>query len=608
MPDLVIDTARATGRIWTPRSRLAPSNDGLLFTLTTSHPARPTASSFTDAAFNCRCDAVAALTEHGQVIGLELQHNRYTLLKRGGATGVCVAYSSTVATELFVGLSDGSIDVIDTEKRLLVGTLRGHRHAIRSLSCHRTQPLLLLTCSADAVVLWHTRTLARVLHLTANVARPLVCAVLTPSGEHVLTCFEQEVRVWRSADFAAVATFRLPAAHSTVRLRTLCVNESSSTVVATGDAGVIALWSLRTHELLKLLQLPSGSSVSQAIWMPASDHVALICDDGALRVVLPAADELSLELRPTDQRAKGSGFLRVVTDVLGHSLAAVRTDGSLALHTLEALGQHAVGHAKPPAATARLIPALTPRSVAPPHPALAHQRASAQPLAASGGGGPAPHTDFFRAPLMQGATNLAQLLPLYQLGSLPASSSLLHVDRLRGVLRHVGRFPDKHRALVWRFLLQLPGNASAHRGLADKGTHSAHATPHARSSLRNRRLRARLERALSCLAHWCPLLGEAADLDSAVFPWLLAFEGDELAGFEASATVLSNWGQVRSQPPFRTQARPPLDPTRVSFFSRKHAFFLTPHACLLPVSISDGTFRLVSSLLRLLRPHTCVFS
>jgi hypothetical protein len=504
------------------------------------HPERHVDSAITQAAFNCRCDALAALNEHGQVIGLELQHNRYTLLKRGGSSGMSVAYSGTLATELFIGLADGSIECFDTEKRIIVGTLRGHRRAIRSLHCHRTQPLL-LSCSADAMVLWSTRNMSRMRHLAAGPSSPLVCAALPPSGDHVLACLEHKVRVWRSSDFAAVATHKLPASYASLRLRALAVNGSSSMAAAAGEFGLVALLSLRTHEMLKLLQMPAGSSIGQAIWMLGSDHLALVCDDGTLQITQPTAEEVSLVLRPEGGKA-GIGFVHLAIDVLGHSMAAVRTDGTLALHSLEPLARRISGRQR----TAG-VPALlsAPKATPPSSTALARPVERLAPAASSALPPPVgpPQTEFHRAAVENGGVNLAKLLPLYQVGALPDSSPLLDVRRLRGVLRRTGRFPDKHRILVWRFLLQLPHNVAAHRGLADKGPHSAHAALHARTSLRDRRLSGRLERALSCLAHWCPLFGEAADLDAAVFPWVLAFDGDEVATFEAAATVLANWGQ-----------------------------------------------------------------
>lgn len=72
-------------------------------------------------------------------------------------------------------------------------------------------------------------------------------------------------------------------------------------------------------------------------------------------------------------------------------------------------------------------------------------------------------------------------------------------------LTSTGRqFPHKHRLVVWRFLLQLPQNETAHSGLLQRGTHPAY-----RKILEEipteRRIGMRLERLLSSLAHWCAL-------------------------------------------------------------------------------------------------------
>ena len=81
----------------------------------------------------------------------------------------------------------------------------------------------------------------------------------------------------------------------------------------------------------------------------------------------------------------------------------------------------------------------------------------------------------------------------------------LDVQRLRALLRKFDRFPDAHRLHLWRYLLGLPCNASAHQCLLAKGPHPTLEGLAARLPLIERRNLHRLERLLSCLAYWCIL-------------------------------------------------------------------------------------------------------
>ena len=86
-----------------------------------------------------------------------------------------------------------------------------------------------------------------------------------------------------------------------------------------------------------------------------------------------------------------------------------------------------------------------------------------------------------------------------------------------------GRFPEKFRRLIWRFLLRLPENASSHSDLVRKGVHTAYRDLHLRFPMRDTRLLKRLRRCLSCLAHWSPVFGELAFLPELAFPFVKVF-------------------------------------------------------------------------------------
>ncbi|RYY69174.1 hypothetical protein EON63_23970 [archaeon] len=87
-----------------------------------------------------------------------------------------------------------------------------------------------------------------------------------------------------------------------------------------------------------------------------------------------------------------------------------------------------------------------------------------------------------------------------------------------------------------------PENSSAFSDLMQRGTHAAFRDLEERFPLQSRKLSARLCTVCSALAHWSPVLAEAAYLPSLVFPFLLIFGPDELASLETVMTLYMYWG------------------------------------------------------------------
>ena len=100
------------------------------------------------------------LDTNGQLIAFYLQQNRYAAIKRSGARAVAIAFSPRRRSELFVALADGTIECMDTASKQVVGSLKGHVHAARTLACHPDQSLL-LSCAGDAAILWRTSDFTR---------------------------------------------------------------------------------------------------------------------------------------------------------------------------------------------------------------------------------------------------------------------------------------------------------------------------------------------------------------------------------------------------------------------------------------------------------------
>ena len=293
--EALVDSAASAGQIW----RDAPARRRGIITGTIRSCSAQQTRAFSSATFNCSATTLCAVDTHGQVYAFFLHRNRYVVLKRSGARGVLTAFSATRPNELFVALHDGMIEVLHVETKGLLGVLRGHRHAVRSMACHSGQAML-LSCSTDAVMLWDTDRFMRLRALAMQPARPLQDAVFLPSGQLLATCFERAVMLWHTDTFEAAGACQVPPAHSAVRLKALATSNDSTLLLAAGAGGCAMLYSLLTHTSKTIVLPDDVGAVHQAAWLGRQDRFALLCGDGALRTLEPRNNELKLILAPPD--------------------------------------------------------------------------------------------------------------------------------------------------------------------------------------------------------------------------------------------------------------------------------------------------------------------
>lgn len=80
-----------------------------------------------------------------------------------------------------------------------------------------------------------------------------------------------------------------------------------------------------------------------------------------------------------------------------------------------------------------------------------------------------------------------------------------NMPKLRRLLKQYGQFPDKYRALTWRYLLKLPLNREAFQGMLNRGVHPVFKDLHKRFPVSSYRLYNKLVRIMSALGHWSPI-------------------------------------------------------------------------------------------------------
>ncbi len=133
--------------------------------------------------------------------------------------------------------------------------------------------------------------------------------------------------------------------------------------------------------------------------------------------------------------------------------------------------------------------------------------------------------------------------PLYEVTKIRPETSKLRYPNLVKMLGKFGEYPDKYRALIWRYLLALPLNKGAYEGLLRLGIHPAYGDLRKKYPIQSQRLFCRTQRILSALGHWAPFTCEIDYLPGFVFPFVKMIEHDDLVLFEVIVSILTHWCQ-----------------------------------------------------------------
>eukprot|EP00854_Cymbomonas_tetramitiformis_P013576 gene13576-16053_t len=399
---------------------------------------------------------------------------------------------------------DRTIRVYDIETGRLLATLKGHNSSITNISVSTSEDQA-VTCSQDAVIVWNLKTWerARVLGTSGYGAEQ---ASYTPVGHTVLTSFK--------------------------------------------DDSVLCLIDIDLQKELQQAEVTLNYNVN---------------------VYIKELNIVTVEVGSISDSLMRSGVPFQTQHVSDRQGQAMVEDLPTSSQMLDSVFQPRRGKSK----LAWDVPGTPPV----PSPNLSSNAATCTPSSAT----PSKRRDLDdrlgRAPTDPGSITPRTREARNRLGLKPGSQDpekkKLSLSRLRSLLDAYGEFPEKHRLLVWKFLMDLPGNTEAHNAILSRGPHPAFQDLHERFPIKNRSLVIRLEliggsqsrhvtaaggmrailcgtslgvwnagpqgRMLSALSHWAPIFAEAAHLPAMVFPFVKLFGADELACFEALATILSNW-------------------------------------------------------------------
>ena len=477
----------------------------------------------------------------GGITVLEPSNNRYRRWRIGNGEAIVSLCFTGRGKELAISMERGGVVVVNVATSNIAARLTHARpgHSSRSVVHVTTDPkdgTHLCTFSAERVVLWRAtgaswEQVQCLVGGTAEGPHPagrFVAARLF-GGLVAVLCDDDRLLGWSLASLEL--KFELTPGE---RAGLACFAAGDVPfVVAGGRNGMLYFWDGRDGGLTQVVEMPpSVRRVVQLEVVESTNQVAVLGDDGRVLLLSTSADgscAVDMDMRTFASPTKGL----VGAFAVGSRYFVGLSPASGTLVDLQA----AAAAAAEAAASVPMDPSLYTR-LSKPGAASAH----ALKKCAS-----APHGSSRRAVAAgRKATDAPDARPKFAL-PLPASLApgagrpRLSRSQLCALIQEHGALPDKHRPMLWRFLLALPENTGAFKALLAKGPHPATSDVGVRYPLRDSRKLRRLSLVVGALAHWSPLAAELEYLPAVVFPFLLVFGNDDLAATEASVAVLTHW-------------------------------------------------------------------
>ena len=150
-------------------------------------------------------------------------------------------------------------------------------------------------------------------------------------------------------------------------------------------------------------------------------------------------------------------------------------------------------------------------------------------------------------------------LEMFELSTLTPAERAENASGLTNFRDAHGSYPSRYRALIWRFLLQLPENHDAYEKLSAMPVHYAYRDLRDRYPLQDEAAFTRLQRLCSNLAHWDPMFSEAGVvnyLPQMCYPFVALYGADEIASLETMISIFMYWG-------FGWYSTYPTEPTHI---------------------------------------------
>jgi hypothetical protein len=120
---------------------------------------------------------------------------------------------------------------------------------------------------------------------------------------------------------------------------------------------------------------------------------------------------------------------------------------------------------------------------------------------------------------------------------------LLDYSVVKQIMDSCNSFPERHRFIIWKYLLSLPSNKEAFEYYNSKGIHPFYKSLEVQFPLKDQQLSRKLKQICSLISHWSQYIGNVYYLPNLLFPFVKSIKGDDLFLFELLIAFITTYGQ-----------------------------------------------------------------
>ncbi|KAK3924954.1 TBC1 domain family member 31 [Frankliniella fusca] len=460
------------------------------------------------------CDDLLALADHrGNLFIVDLANCMFWSLGKYLSITL-LAFNPHKKAELFVSTEEQGLQLLNVETGHQLGTLSGHSESPTQVSFNSGGKFCLSVASCEGFI-WDLKTLTQAHRLNLQHGMTIKQALFMPVSDNILACFQDDaIHIWAFQSFQCVKQI-VPDSWNGHSIRSIAFTRNGRAMVLGGVSKHLVVFTVDDWDAQVVVKLPDYvSGVAHLEFLPQA------FDSGANQILLVLTDSgliLLADIAKTDvMKSMTENNIRSFTCSLsGKYLVCNTTYGEAKIFS----GTHFLKNAINSANNMSSVPV---------------RKENPSELACN----PQENTQTKGALLNKQPKAKKKVYKVNQ-----QIEKLLDISRLRPILKEYLVYPEQYRCLIWRSLLQLPGNKGPWKSLAEKPLHATAQALSETNPIQNKVVLSCLQSVVSCLAHWSPVFGEIPYLSHFLFPFVKVFHSDRFVCFEVAATIIFNWCQ-----------------------------------------------------------------
>ncbi|KAF5292337.1 hypothetical protein FQA39_LY03371 [Lamprigera yunnana] len=445
---------------------------------------------FTKVSFDTSENLLVASNHVGNIVLIDLDRSKFWVLPPIRTCSV-LKFSSYNSSEILLGMQNGAIYIINIETGEVTGELICHIYPVVDITF--SQSHICLSGSKREAIVWDLRNNSKIQVLTLLDNCFLKFVMFIPVIGDILACFDDDsILIWKYGTYEVCKEIDSSLWHYN-EIKSIAFTRNGRAAVFTGHLPHLYIFMVDTWCIINKIVLPDYiTSIKKIAFIPqvfdggSNKMLTILTGNG----VLYFYDlELNVVINGISNEAE---ILKFDCSMNGKYISCLLKTGEINVY------------------------------VGAQYTEVDHK--SSKPKKAKTKNGKA-------------VVNLKKSKELETVQK--QINDYLDVNKLHGILKHFGEYPETYRSKIWTQLLHVPNNKVLYNNYINQVT----TTSFDHLSMENKSLLKILKKLLSNLITWCPYFEHIVYLPVFVFPFVKIFQYDPICCFEVVCTIIINWCQ-----------------------------------------------------------------